>query len=1354
MAVGKTSTPSVTAVLGWVLGSIIVIAVLLRVTRKRTPTPSASLPYGGLDEAEFMSDLHTVSVDESPDESVDCNQPGQQPDDPGVAPENSCAYTPSVAGKCERGYGYDQPQNCCYVPSFMQDQTGALIGSIVSEVVLVELGTFAARKGAPAVLAWAAASEMTEEATEAAIEKAAKRSMGKKASKRLAKSMSKVTKSLARQNFVVKRGATKMASKLMGPIVRKMAARVALKAATGIAKMASPLIVFDMVSLILDLGDPSGYNNFTENDMLQKQFKHIMVGAEEEANKLNVDFPQTFPIAKAYTELYNVYVTPALQEAFIQRALAKFTDDEVADLTLAFVTCDGLPPAVVESLAANLVAVMREHHLERDQVVHDTLVANGVDQAQLVNATWVSTPTRMGVTLSKEGVRAYNLSKRSEWFEWNDIFDESVKHPDSSYVAPPVALFASKYVVRDRSNPGTKEAPNVVRKDFQEPIAIALFGGHLVSYCEAHRNAQFLGGLLGNIDDMSSGITPSEYGVYFGDGTGEHGRVGCVYTDQYCTRMGLKHSYNHDSGDTECNMDGGQVVSEAVFGTTVTRGIYRAAHSALGFTCDVACDPLEYCEGSTCNPKLDLGKHVGITAWWKCKSGHEKDAHCVECNENVHCDGKKSTRDGLDCESTSSCFCDGGKCHSKLKLGEDCGQLGEWKCEKGFTDGGVSALGWVAMGAATVATGGTAAVVVGATLAAQRPKCADCGRNEDCDEGHFCDGGDVTRASDSATVHTKVCHPKLKTGEQCGPIGWWKCLGGHDHDFKCADCSDDRHCGPGEVCGILDGQTDAAGGAIPNSTKRCLPHVGEGEQCASDDHCSGGGGSRSCAKYRGGPSTEGGDASYTCCPSKVGGSYWAGAPWLCGGLADEKACDSNLQCGGDSFCAKDKEGKNGVCTPLLKPGEECVDNASCEKDQPGGTHKSCAKVVDEADAPTKCCRGNEGHTWAGGPWLCAGQEGGEACSYNQQCEGDQRCKNGTCQPLAMPGEECVDNTSCEKDIAGITHKSCAKVVDEADAPTKCCRGNEGHTWAGGPWLCAGQEGGDTCSYNQQCGTESRCDAGTCKPKVAKGYACAERSDCVSGSQCAYGAASHICCHNDTCNGVGCGNGGGWCKDHTEGQVCKDDGMCADKHHCKGGVCTETLADGNTCGDSNDCTSGNCSCGVCGGCGTLGQNCEGGRCGAPDDCVGKWGADTGPCNDRKATYKVSTHARYGGAGCPHHHGEVRSSWTKCPVGYPCGGNDGCEAGLVCHWGTCHGQCGSGLCGVSQVQDSCTANSQCESNDCWHSRCVPPRYSRAGISGRDGIIDKNGTGQICYADDQCRSGKCADWWGAAERRFCIT
>ena len=26
-----------------------------------------------------------------------------------------------------------------------------------------------------------------------------------------------------------------------------------------------------------------------------------------------------------------------------------------------------------------------------------------------------------------------------------------------------------------------------------------------------------------------------------------------------------------------------------------------------------------------------------------------------------------------------------------------------------------------------------------------------------------------------------------------------------------------------------------------------------------------------------------------------------------------------------------------------------MDNASCEKDQPGGTHKSCAKVVDEAD---------------------------------------------------------------------------------------------------------------------------------------------------------------------------------------------------------------------------------------------------------------------------------------------------------------------------------------------------------------------------------------------------------------------
>ena len=302
----------------------------------------------------------------------------------------------------------------------------------------------------------------------------------------------------------------------------------------------------------------------------------------------------------------------------------------------------------------------------------------------------------------------------------------------------------------------------------------------------------------------------------------------------------------------------------------------------------------------------------------------------------------------------------------------------------------------------------------------------------------------------------------------------------------------------------------------------------------------------------------------------------------------------------------------------------------------------------------------------------------------------------------------MDNASCEKDVPGGTHKSCAKVVDEADAPTKCCRGNEGHTWAGGPWLCAGQEDGDTCSYNQQCGPNSRCEGGVCKPKVAMGGACAERSDCVSGSQCAYGAAGNICCHNEHCNGVGCGNGGGWCKDHTEGQVCKDDGMCDGNHHCKGGVCTAKLADGNTCGDSKDCTNGNCSCGVCGGCGTRGQNCEGGTCGAPVNCVGEWGAYTGPCNDRKATYTVSTHARYGGAGCPHHHGEVHTTKIPCPEHHGCSHDS---------------ECGSGLCGWTR-------------HDTGYICCATSRGEGKGGAHCNNIPD---TGW-CDNDGQCAGGKC--------------
>ena len=40
-----------------------------------------------------------------------------------------------------------------------------------------------------------------------------------------------------------------------------------------------------------------------------------------------------------------------------------------------------------------------------------------------------------------------------------------------------------------------------------------------MSFCERFRNAKFMGGMMGDIDDANPGIDPTDYGVRWDDGT-------------------------------------------------------------------------------------------------------------------------------------------------------------------------------------------------------------------------------------------------------------------------------------------------------------------------------------------------------------------------------------------------------------------------------------------------------------------------------------------------------------------------------------------------------------------------------------------------------------------------------------------------------------------------------------------------------------------------------------------------------------------------------------------------------------------------------------------------------------------
>ena len=276
-------------------------------------------------------------------------------------------------------------------------------------------------------------------------------------------------------------------------------------------------------------------------------------------------------------------------------------------------------------------------------------------------------------------------------------------------------------------------------------VSLCFMGGHIPSYCMKERNAKSLVEMVSGVD-TSKNVNPMSYKVFFDDGTFNEFKtavaeapqdpiknpVQCTYTDKFCTRLGLKHKYNFYENTSDCWSDGGQQVSEMLFGATVTRGIYRGFHDMLGFQCNPACSAQEYCENRKCHPKKPNGSDVGASARWKCLSGKEcfgkchdgpgtipegvdvgweiagnckkyckytnkvHENKCSQCwgnDKGNTCPGRELTPYGdktgtkvvakKRSDGTTNYFCDAGSCQLKRKNGEKCWHGNGKFCESG-----------------------------------------------------------------------------------------------------------------------------------------------------------------------------------------------------------------------------------------------------------------------------------------------------------------------------------------------------------------------------------------------------------------------------------------------------------------------------------------------------------------------------------------------------------------------------------------------------------------------------------------------------------------------------------------------
>ena len=190
------------------------------------------------------------------------------------------------------------------------------------------------------------------------------------------------------------------------------------------------------------------------------------------------------------------------------------------------------------------VKITEDRYTERDEIIYDEM-KNLIPLVEIVTNTQlyskISSPTTIGITLSREGARRMNEKNKPKWL--NDEYDELA------------AIYTDKYYILDTGATNqTEDNPIMKEVTLAEKTVLATGYGGLFSLCEKRRK----------IKSSSAAITPTNYGSYF-----DFEKTKCVFTKELCTRYGL--DWKPDEND--CHITDEQKFYELVFGTTVVRHI-------------------------------------------------------------------------------------------------------------------------------------------------------------------------------------------------------------------------------------------------------------------------------------------------------------------------------------------------------------------------------------------------------------------------------------------------------------------------------------------------------------------------------------------------------------------------------------------------------------------------------------------------------------------------------------------------------------------------------------------------------------------------------------------------------------
>jgi hypothetical protein len=468
------------------------------------------------------------------------------------------------------------------------------------------------------------------------------------------------------------------------------AAKYAVAAAGGPIGLAVAvvLLIFDIISIVLDVEDRGGYASETTNSILNRIKNVIDYETAKALEKEGIEYPLLFPLGMAFPEEFQAameFANSQVQDKHMIEELKK--DDELIVVVADFADAAAENPdaEVPEAFLNFMNELSRKFHVERDKFLFQKLQEIMGSKAYMIDIyEKLSTPDRIAVTLSREGVQEWNDSKKEIWFANNDFFKQPNPPPRGD--DPFAALYTDTYYVYES---GPSDKPVMVARKLKQRTAMAGLYGSLIAFCEKPRKVQ----------KTSPTIVPTDLGVKYEYETGV-----CKFTEVYCRRYGLEFKNN------DCKTRPGQYVAELIFGQTITRGFIRAftsppsyAKKSLGPATKGACPPGMRDDGMNCfldpvyrgpgKPMQCKGDEVkkGQLCYPKCRPGYRSSA--LDCEGSCP-KGTKNT--GFTCIDSIHAYIPGNKSSNPFSKGfyqrADCragyryrGSTCNEECRPGFT---------------------------------------------------------------------------------------------------------------------------------------------------------------------------------------------------------------------------------------------------------------------------------------------------------------------------------------------------------------------------------------------------------------------------------------------------------------------------------------------------------------------------------------------------------------------------------------------------------------------------------------------------------------------------------------------